>query len=176
MTHSPSPHGPQNCSVLTEVNFADSLLADIRAAKHTIRVAMYMASVSNNEHDTPIGRITRAMCEAAARDVRCSIILPRHDSRYGVAGYNENAAALFAAHGWIVRTISPLRTMHSKLWIFDSNTTTIGSHNLSAASIGTNLDTSLRIECARTSARMAQRFHDIWNQSVALDSTSANHV
>jgi phosphatidylserine/phosphatidylglycerophosphate/cardiolipin synthase-like enzyme len=154
-------------TLLTEHNYMPRLHELVTAARASIDLAIYLIAPPRRDRKSAITRTLDALAAAPARRVRCRLVIATPDRRHPDIALNSASCNYLTRAGWEIRGADPRTTMHSKLWIFDCSTSILGSHNLSAASLVTNVDTSILIRSPQFAAQLSNRFAEIWKNARA---------
>lgn len=148
--------------LLTGHDYTYEIIRLINAATITIDLAMYLVNTTGKHANPARDQLHDALMRAPARGVRCRLLLPAGLKLHSNHPASRASSTQLHAAGWTIRESQPHRLLHSKFWVVDNKTSVIGSHNLSAASLQQNIDTSILMHCQAFAPLLASHFAELW--------------
>ncbi|MFH1038161.1 MAG: phospholipase D-like domain-containing protein [PVC group bacterium] len=130
----------------------------LKNAKDSIRVMMYFIKYSGSPGH-PVTELVELLADAQKRGVKVEVLLET-SAEEGVTVANRKAAGFLTQDGVDVRFHPVYPIMHTKLVIIDGTVTILGSHNWTAASTRSNVESSVLIK----SAPVARKYEDYFNK------------
>ncbi|MEI6414051.1 MAG: phospholipase D-like domain-containing protein, partial [Pseudomonadota bacterium] len=110
----------------------------------------------------PSENLLKLLAKAALDGLDCRAILAIIPKRYAMPEFNMGAAKVLQEAGWHIRFMPAERFLHDKLFIFDNDTTIIGSHNLSKTAMMSSYNLSVKIESEGVASRAGTLFCERW--------------
>lgn len=148
--------------LLTGHDYTYEVIRLVNAATVQIDLAIYLVNTTGKHQNPARDQLHDALMRAPARGVRCRLLLPAGLKLHSNRPASRDSSAELQAAGWAIRESQPHRLLHSKFWVIDNQTSIIGSHNLSAASLTKNIDTSILIQCPSFAPLLASHFAELW--------------
>jgi len=133
----------QLSSVLTGDKWAPAINSMISGARSSISVMAFAVFPRWPGGEAQKNNIIEGLKAAPGKGIRCRIILASHKPGSRSAGFNKKAALVLSDAGWKVRWYPVARLLHAKVYIFDKDVVSLGSHNTSHSAAANNLDVSL---------------------------------
>jgi len=131
--------------LLADAAYYPALLDQIRAARQSIDLVMYLWKISTAANSKPV-ELVHALGQARRRGVAVRVILENsgYDDELNLA--NREAARLLQQEGITASFDSPAVTTHAKLAVIDHRFCLIGSHNLTQSALGRNHEMSVILD------------------------------
>lgn len=149
-------------ALLSGDDWGPFLVKALRRAQASVILSIYLISphwkVPNRFKLDLLGEL----CECARRGLICRGILAGPSQIETRQVYNRQAAKQMIEAGWKIRFTSGPRLLHEKILLLDRDTLLIGSHNLSKASLTSNLDTSIAIRSTPLADLIHRQFWQRW--------------
>ncbi|CAK0779074.1 putative PLD phosphodiesterase domain-containing protein [Gammaproteobacteria bacterium] len=160
------------CTLLDSEDFLDVFANGVSGAKASIKISLYMLAESWGYPMPPSENLLKLLAKAASNGLDCRAILAIIPKRYALPDFNRGAAQVLQDAGWLIRFMPAERFLHDKLFIFDQNTTILGSHNLSKTAMMSSYNLSVKIENAAFTHKATEVFWKRWQ----LSSTPNGHL
>ncbi|WP_246112255.1 phospholipase D-like domain-containing protein [Thermococcus aciditolerans] len=141
--------------LLVDDTYYRSLIEDIRGARESVYVTMFLMKYDPNDSYDHANDLIRALVEARKRGVSVHVILEN--------GIEDNRATYdyLRSNGVDVVFDSPSVTLHTKMVVIDGRVVYIGSHNWSEAALDWNHEVSVRIESQEIAESLLEYFEEI---------------
>ncbi|KUH33342.1 phospholipase [Thermococcus celericrescens] len=141
--------------LLVDDAYYRSLIEDIRGARESVYVTMFLMKYDPNDSYDHANDLIRALVEARKRGVSVHVILEN--------GIEDNMATYdyLRSNGVDVVFDSPSVTLHTKMVVIDDRVVYIGSHNWSEAALDWNHEVSVRIESQEIAESLLEYFEEI---------------
>ncbi len=143
--------------------FCDELIKSIDLAKQTILSIQYQWKWNIHERHSKVQRLGASIIRAKNRNVKVKIILNTESPLRNLSKINSVTNDQLTRAGCEVRLIRTVSILHTKLWIFDTSETFIGSHNVSSRSLSSNEEVSVKIESREFALYMSRYFDNLWS-------------
>lgn len=130
--------------VLTDQEYYQSIINDLRNANETILVAMYSMIYDPDDSLDWANDLIRELVYADERGVNVSVVI-EYRTYWDYMDQNLEAYNYLLAHNVNVHLDSETSTDHMKLMIIDDKIVYVGSHNWSESALYYNHETSVKI-------------------------------
>ncbi|NJE00314.1 phospholipase [Thermococcus sp. JdF3] len=141
--------------LLVDDAYYRSLIEDIRGARESVYVTMFLMKYDPNDSYDHANDLIRALVEARKRGVSVHVILENSIED------NRKAYDYLRSNGVDVVFDSPAVTLHTKMVVIDGGVVYIGSHNWSEAALDWNHEVSVRIESQEIAETLLEYFEEI---------------
>lgn len=141
-----------NNKVLVNSVLASALCKKIDSTASTIDVMMFDWKWYKHDFSCDVSLINQALIRANKRGVKIRIISNSTEAKY-----------FFSPVGVEVRPFKVHGVFHAKLWIFDSNSFLIGSHNMTMGAMTRNYEVSYMGDDSDSAISFMQLFNSIWS-------------
>jgi phosphatidylserine/phosphatidylglycerophosphate/cardiolipin synthase-like enzyme len=139
--------------ILDNKNYYTSLIHEIKRAKTSIHISMYLFKMTKNPKN-PIVIIVNELIKARKRGVFVKVLLEKSGFNKGLNKENQQVARKLRQNKISVCFDSLKTQTHTKIIIIDSQLSFVGSHNLTASALSWNNELSVLVK----SKPMAKKF------------------
>lgn len=159
--------------------YTETLCREIRNARSSIDVTMYLFSVDPEDEDSSPMRILQALTEAHGRGVRVRVLLDEtYDASRGapMRWKNKNAYDLLQKSGIEVRLDEARINTHAKVVVIDGLTVMIGSTNWTPYGLGKNREANLLTRSSEVAREVLEEFSGVEDSPPSATVTEAEAV
>jgi phosphatidylserine/phosphatidylglycerophosphate/cardiolipin synthase-like enzyme len=136
---------PARVRFLADRAFQAALRREIDSARSEVVLSLHLFTVAEEKSGRP-GRVAESLAAAAGRGVDVIVVLEIGKEVSPVTQANRRAARLLTSRGVSVYADMSGTTVHSKLAVIDRKLVFIGSHDLTAQSLGHYREASLLVD------------------------------
>lgn len=139
----------------------------VAAATNSLYLMTYTVSGPRPRALPAYSDFFRTLLTLAERGLDCRLLHPSSAPEKTGAHQIDTINQLTRA-GWKVRTSAGLHTMHAKLFLIDSKTAFVGSANLSANGLSSNIEIVTHHTDRLDAAALRTFFLSHWNRAICL--------
>jgi len=143
----------QETAILADDDYFPALLAQIRQAKSSIDLAMYIFKVSGKKRNRPT-ILAGELSDAAKRGIKVRVFLENSGYDQELNRENRLAAGIMKKNGVEVIFDSAKTTTHTKIVVIDRHLSFVGSHNFTHSALKHNHELSLLVDDPDLAARL----------------------
>jgi phosphatidylserine/phosphatidylglycerophosphate/cardiolipin synthase-like enzyme len=149
-------------TLLTNREYQDALLKNIREARKSILFAYYLFKTAPSSSTNQPCRIAEELVRAHHRGVDVTVILEASDEPDDpLNSVNRQTGAFLAAKGIRVFFDSPVKKSHMKVALIDGRYVFLGSHNLTQSALKYNNEVSVLVDSPEIAAEMNSFLHTL---------------
>ena len=142
--------------------FFDNLIKAIDEAKLSVLITQYQWKWNIHQRHSRVQRLGAAIVRAKGRGVVVKVLMNKEAQSHHLTRINRVAGDQLSKVGCLVKFLSPGTTLHAKTWVIDGRLSFVGSHNISARSLGFNEEVSVRIDSKEVAVLMTRFFERLW--------------
>jgi len=151
-----------DCFPLLGAYFFNEIIKQIDNAKIGIYSVQYQWKWNIYERHSKVQQLGDAIIRAKKRNVEIKVILNQESPNRNLSKINGITCNQLACAGVQVKMLRTPSLLHTKLWIFDSEYSVIGSHNISGRSLSINEEASVLIQDKHFAIFMQTYFNNLW--------------
>lgn len=148
--------------VLLDSAYLDEVVKQIRAAETGIWVAMFEWSWYPGQHTGSVQDINRELCTRAKNGIDVRVLLHNEAMGRALHKINRVTAGHLKQSKAQVKWGNTGAALHAKVWIFDKTRVIMGSHNISARAVRTNVECSVLLQDDVECSKVMQWFERLW--------------
>ena len=141
-------------SLILNHEFSARIINEIKRAENEILLAIYQIKTYSDNPRALTQKILIELLKAQKAGISVKIMTDFPDSAQNLRNMGFNA----------ISTIGDVR-FHGKIWIFDSASAIVGSHNLSESALKTNKEMSYYFTEPENVDRLRAEFIEIWGRN-----------
>ena len=145
-------------SLILNHEFSARIINEIKRAETEILLAIYQIKTYSDNPRALTQKILIELLKAQKAGISVKIMTDFPDSAQNLRNMGFNA----------ISTIGDVR-FHGKIWIFDSASAIIGSHNLSESALKTNKEMSYFFTEPENVDRLRAEFIEIWGRNACSE-------
>lgn len=154
------------CQVLIGDEYLIAVKLLIEQAQRSVDVLMYRTDLAFSGAVKSSRALGWALVKAKRAGAMVRVVVDFSTPRLAGQWGNVEAARWLAERDVAVRYLSHSQLLHEKLLVVDRRVAVVGSHNWSAASLGSNVEASVGITSEAAVSELAAQFAELWTHSV----------